>query len=153
MNNRILRYTDEAKTWNEALPIGNGRLGAMVYSGAVTDVLRLSEDTLWSGHPHPDAKGVDTSVLPEVRRLISEGKYVEAQEALSRGMPGAHSEGFLTAGDLMIEIVNAEARPAVYERALDLESATLQSSFVLPPRNAPKRISGAAKSTIISATT
>ena len=134
MKNKILFYKDEAKNWNEALPLGNGHLGAMAYSGAVTDVLRLSEDTLWSGHPHPDAKGVDTSVLPKVRKLIAKGKFIEAQDELSKGMPGAHSEGFLTAGDLCVEIAGADARPAAYERSLDLETATLTSSFVLPPR-------------------
>ncbi|MBO7358200.1 MAG: glycoside hydrolase N-terminal domain-containing protein, partial [Clostridia bacterium] len=52
--NDRLWYRQEACNWNEALPLGNGHIGAMAYGGTVRDVLRLSEDTLWSGHPHPD---------------------------------------------------------------------------------------------------
>ena len=80
---KILRYSTPAQNWNEALPLGNGRIGAMMYSGAVSDRIRLNEDTLWSGHPDPDAKPFDSSALPEIRRLLSEKKYAEAQNAIS----------------------------------------------------------------------
>src|SRR4249919_3667917 len=63
--------------WVRALPIGNGRLGAMVFGGVVNERLQLNEDTLWAGAPYdpvnPDAK----DALPEVRRLLAEGKYTD----------------------------------------------------------------------------
>src|SRR5512147_1805496 len=64
--------------WVRALPVGNGRLGAMVFGGVVHERLQLNEDTLWAGRPYdpvnPDAK----DALPEVRRLLAERKYSEA---------------------------------------------------------------------------
>ena len=136
---RILRYTQSAQNWNEALPLGNGRIGAMMYSGTVTDRISLSEDTLWSGHPDPHAKPFDTSALPEIRRLIREKKFLEAEKMISEAMPNAHSQGFLTAGDLFIEMAPAAARanaadshPIRYSRTLDLDTATLSDAFFLP---------------------
>src|ERR1700712_3061120 len=74
-----LWYREPAAIWTDALPVGNGRLGAMVFGGIKTERLQLNEDTLWSGSPtewnNPDAK----QHLPEVRRLvIEEEKYREA---------------------------------------------------------------------------
>ena len=67
--------------WVRALPVGNGRLGAMVFGGVVHERLQLNEDTLWAGRPYdpvnPDAK----DALPEVRRLIAAGQYAEAAQA------------------------------------------------------------------------
>jgi len=131
---KILRYSTPAQNWNEALPLGNGRIGAMMYSGAVSDRIRLNEDTLWSGHPDPDAKPFDSSALPEIRRLLSEKKYAEAQNAISAAMPNAHSQGYLPAGDILIDIANADSDPVNFTRTLDLESAVLEDSFTLPPR-------------------
>ncbi len=136
---RILRYSEPAQNWNEALPLGNGRIGAMMYSGTVTDRISLSEDTLWSGHPDPDAKPYDTSTLPEIRKLIREKKYKEAEKMVSDAMPNAHSQGFLTAGELLLDMAPASARanaadsrPIRYSRTLDLDSAVLTDSFFLP---------------------
>ena len=131
---KILRYSTPAQNWNEALPLGNGRIGAMMYSGAVSDRIRLNEDTLWSGHPDPDARPFDSSALPEIRRLLSEKKYAEAQSAISAAMPNAHSQGYLPAGDILIDIANADSDPVNFTRTLDLESAVLEDSFTLPPR-------------------
>jgi alpha-L-fucosidase 2 len=82
-----LRYTAAAKEWTEALPIGNGRLGAMIFGGVEKELLQLNEDTLWSGSPkdwnNPRAK----ELLPEVRELLYEGRFLEADQ-LSRDMLG-----------------------------------------------------------------
>ena len=73
-----LWYTQPAKQWVEALPVGNGRLGAMVYGDPSKELIQLNENTVWAGSPYrndnPDAR----EALPEVRRLIFEGKYKEA---------------------------------------------------------------------------
>ena len=79
----VLWYDAPAKDWTEALPVGNGRLGAMVFGGPETERLQLNEDTLWSGFPrewnNPDAK----RHLAEVRRLVlEEENYTEADNGL-----------------------------------------------------------------------
>ena len=75
-----LWYNQPAQQWVEALPVGNGRLGAMVYGDPAHEKIQLNESTVWAGQPNrndnPDAK----EALPEVRKLIFEGKYKEAQD-------------------------------------------------------------------------
>jgi alpha-L-fucosidase 2 len=81
-----LWYRQPAREWTEALAIGNGRLGAMVFGGVVEERVQLNESTLWAGGPydpsHPDA----LKALPEVRRLIFEGKYREANDLVGAKM-------------------------------------------------------------------
>ena len=77
-----LWYRTPAKEWVEALPVGNGRLGAMVFGQPTVERLQLNEGTLWAGGPydpvHPEAK----AALPEVRRLIVQGKYRDADQLI-----------------------------------------------------------------------
>lgn len=97
-----LRYKAAAKEWTEALPIGNGRLGAMIFGGVEKELLQLNEDTLWSGPPkdwnNPRAK----EVLPEVRQLLDEGRFLEADQ-LSRSMLGPNTQSYLPLGDLHLQ--------------------------------------------------
>src|SRR5665647_1053382 len=85
-DNSLLKlwYTSPAKQWVEALPVGNGRLGAMVFGDPINEVIQLNENTVWAGSPNrndnPDAK----EALPEVRKLIFEGKYREAQDIVNQ---------------------------------------------------------------------
>ncbi len=116
--------------WVRALPVGNGRLGAMVFGGVVHERLQLNEDTLWAGRPYdpvnPDAKGA----LPEVRRLLAERKYPEAAKlagAKVMSKPLAQMP-YQTVGDLALTF------PAVdtvenYRRELDLTTATARVSY------------------------
>ena len=69
-----LQYNRPAKSWNEALPLGNGRLGAMVFGGIEKEHLQLNEDTLWSGSPKDFNNSKAKEVLPRVRELIFAGK-------------------------------------------------------------------------------
>ncbi|KAG7014958.1 Alpha-L-fucosidase 2, partial [Cucurbita argyrosperma subsp. argyrosperma] len=76
-----LTFNGSAKHWTDAIPIGNGRLGAMVWGGVDTEILQLNEDTLWTGTP-ADYTNPDAPVaLREVRKLVDDGKYAEATEA------------------------------------------------------------------------
>ena len=80
-NNNKLWYDQPAKIWTEALPVGNGRLGAMVFGGVDKELLQLNEATLWSGGPvkknlNPDAY----KYLPEIRALLLKGEYQQAAE-------------------------------------------------------------------------
>ena len=76
-----LWYARPATNWNEALPIGNGRLGAMVFGGVDRERLQLNEDTLWAGGPYDPSNTNALASLPEARRLIFAGEYAEAAEA------------------------------------------------------------------------
>src|SRR3954468_9302494 len=94
-----LRYSAPAQKWVEALPIGNGRLGAMVFGGMEHERLALNEDTFWSGGPrdwnNPEAR----AILPQVRAAIFAGHYAEA-EALCKKMQGPYNETYLPLGNL-----------------------------------------------------
>src|SRR5215216_4826377 len=96
--------------WVRALPVGNGRIGAMVFGGVVHERLQLNEDTLWAGGPYdpvnPDAK----AALPEVRSLIAAGKYTDAarlstQRVMSKPLA---QMPYQTVGDLMLTFPDAE---------------------------------------------
>ena len=73
-----LLYTNAAEKWTEALPVGNGRLGAMIFGGVDREHLQLNEDTLWAGGPYDPDNTNALAALPEVRQLIFEGQYDDA---------------------------------------------------------------------------
>ena len=81
-----LWYRQPATNWVSALPVGNGRLGAMVFGGIAREKLQLNEDTLWAGGPYDPDNTNALAALPEVRRLIFDGKYAEAQKLASQKM-------------------------------------------------------------------
>jgi len=116
--------------WVRGLPVGNGRLGAMIFGGIVHERLQLSEDTLWAGRPYdpvnPDAK----DALPEVRRLLAERKYPEAAklvEAKVMSKPLAQMP-FETVGDLALTFPLVDSVEN-YRRDLDLATATAHVSY------------------------
>ena len=74
----VLWYQQPASEWNEALAIGNGRLGAMVYGGTQNEIIQFNEETLWSGQPHDYAHDGAHEVLGKLRRLLWDGKQQEA---------------------------------------------------------------------------
>lgn len=102
MSERVLRFEIEAKEWNEALPIGNGRLGAMIFGGAGRELLKLNEDSMWYGGPmsrvNPDA----LATVAKVRELLFAGRIAEAERFATRGMAGTpESQGhYLPLADL-----------------------------------------------------
>src|ERR1700728_3950721 len=117
-----LWYTQPAAQWTEALPLGNGRLGAMVFGGVEVERIQLNEDTLWSGHPrdwnNPEAR----KYLPVVRRLVlEEEKYVEAG-AVCQKMQGPFNESYLPLGNLRLRLETAGGVSG-YRRELDLDTA------------------------------
>lgn len=135
----ILRYQSEAKDWNEALPIGNAFLGAMVFGDPVRNHFQLNEDSIWYGGPmkrnNPDArKNLDT-----VRKLLLDGKTSEAEELLCEAFAGTPSSPrmYQTAGDLYIEnedLINIDTNSTVpvvynYERYLDIDNSICGYSF------------------------
>ncbi|MEO8374212.1 MAG: glycoside hydrolase family 95 protein [Sphingomonas bacterium] len=128
-----LWYRQPAHEWTEALPIGNGRLGAMVFGGTAHERLQLNEDTLWAGGPYDPVNPEAHATLPEVRRLIFAGRYAEAQ-ALANAKVMAKpltQMPYQTVGDLLIDIPNVDAASVTgYERELDIDAAIATTRFV-----------------------
>jgi alpha-L-fucosidase 2 len=123
-----LWYRQPATQWTEALPIGNGRLGAMVFGGVETERLQLNEDTLWSGHPRDTAQPQARDYLPAVRRLvIDEGRYVEAGE-LSKKMQGPFTQSYQPLGNLYLRFAHGD-RATDYRRELDLGAAVVRVTY------------------------
>ena len=127
-----LWYKKPAAEWNEALPLGNGRLGAMVFGRPGQERIQLNEESIWSGgyrdRNNPEAK----TYIPEIRRLIKSGRLDEA-EALSRfalsGTP-EFQRTYQTLGDLEISFPEIkEENTDDYQRSLCLERAVAETSF------------------------
>lgn len=124
-----LWYSRPASQWTEALPIGNGRLGAMVYGGVEEELLQLNEATLWSGGPvkknvNPEA----FSHLAELRSALFNEDFSGARK-LAQQMQGVYSQSYLPLGDLKISQDFKGAKVSAYRRELDISRATATTSF------------------------
>lgn len=116
-----LWYNQPASRWEEALPVGNGRIGGMIYGGALNENIALNEDTLWSGFPR-DTQNYDAiRHLKTARELIFSGKYKEAETLIESKMLGRGVESYQPLGNLIIEQKTA-GEVSQYCRELDLES-------------------------------
>jgi len=122
-----LWYRRPAVQWVEALPVGNGRLGAMVFGGVERERLQLNEDTLWSGGPRDWNNPGARAALAEVRRRIDAGDYVGADEA-AKGMQGPYTESYLPLGDLRLAFEHGDVASR-YRRDLDLRAAVAGVSY------------------------
>ena len=120
----VLWYDKPAAKWDEALPIGNGRLGAMVFGTAPGERLQFNEDTLWTGIPRDYANPDAHQSLAEIRRLLFEGKQKEAEKLAGEKFMSVplRQEFYEPYGDLLIAFAGHES-PAEYRRDLDLDSA------------------------------
>ncbi|MFS2020967.1 glycoside hydrolase N-terminal domain-containing protein, partial [Massilia sp. CT11-108] len=125
-----LWYERPAGPWVEALPVGNGRLGAMVYGRPLQERLQLNEDTLWAGGPYRfDNPGFKTA-LPRVRALIDAGRFIEARDLVSKDMIAkpATQMPYGAAGDLLLDF-HGLTPTAAYRRSLDLDTAIATTRF------------------------
>jgi alpha-L-fucosidase 2 len=130
VSNLLLWYGEPAHEWVRALPVGSGRLGAMVFGGPDLDRLQLNEDTLWGGGPY-DPNNPDALVaLPEARRLVFEGKYCEARDLAEARMMARPlwQMPYQVLGDLEMAFpgMNAFER---YRRELRLDTAVARTTF------------------------
>lgn len=127
-NSVFLYYTEPATYWEGALPLGSGRLGAMVYGGTEHEKLALNEDTLWSGLPEHAYSGKVFENLPAARKMIRERRFTEADEFISREILDHDSQSYLPAGKLKFEF-KLNGTVSNYMRSLDLENALAGTTF------------------------
>src|SRR5690349_7960209 len=126
----LLWYRAPAANWNEALPVGNGRLGAMVFGGVVDERLQLNEDSVWAGQKLDRVNPQAAGSLPEIRRLLFAGKPAVAEAiadktiiSVPRRMPP-----YQTLGDLGIHF-QIDGVTSDYRRELDLDQAIARVRF------------------------
>ncbi|MEE1940703.1 glycoside hydrolase family 95 protein [Streptomyces sp. TRM 70361] len=143
-----LWYPRPAAEWLQALPVGNGRLGAMVFGGTGTERLQLNEDTLWAGGPHDYGNPRALAALPEVRRLVLAGRRDEAQALADRDLMGVpvRQMPYQTVGELLLSFPGGApgtgsgtgpgdgrggtAEVSGYRRELDLATAVASVEYV-----------------------
>jgi len=125
-----LWYRQPAQQWVEALAIGSGRLGAMVFGGIPQERLQLNEDTLWGGGPYDQNNPEALGALPEARRLVFEGKFLEADKLIDKKMI-AKPRGqmpYQTLGDLLLTFPTVNS-VADYRRELNLDTAIARVTY------------------------
>jgi alpha-L-fucosidase 2 len=120
------------KVWENALPVGNGRLGAMVYGNVEREILKLNEHTLWSGGPYQNDVPETINYLAEIRQLIFDGKHKAAENLANKVMFGKKSSGqiFQPAGNLELSFSGQEVYKN-YRRELDLGKAVAKTSYTV----------------------
>ncbi len=128
-----LWYDRPAVLWTEALPLGNGRLGAMVYGNATADTIQLNEDSFWSGSPYNNNNLKAKEALQEIRKLINEGNYVEAQKLSMQAITAdynttAYGQVYQSIGNLVLDMIG-QKDVKNYRRELDLETAVATTSY------------------------
>jgi alpha-L-fucosidase 2 len=128
-----LWYRTPAQVWNrEALPIGNGNLGAMIFGGVEKERLQVNEHSLWSGHPEVIDSPKTLEALPKVRQLLFEGKYTEAQQMASREMmieTPKPAPAYQTLCDLLFDFAHGGAAPEDYRRELNLDTGIARVEY------------------------
>jgi alpha-L-fucosidase 2 len=127
---RLWYDSPSGNTWENALPIGNGKLGAMVYGNVEKEIIQLNEHTVWSGSPHRNDNPGSLAAMPEIRRLIFEGRQKEAEELANNVIisKGSHGQKFEPVAGLEIVFHRHEAYKN-YFRELDIERAVAKTSY------------------------
>jgi alpha-L-fucosidase 2 len=133
-NNDYLKlwYNAPAGKWVEALPVGNGRLGAMVFGTAAQEKIQLNEETIWAGQPNNNINPEALAAIPEIRKLMFAGKFREAQQKADEKVMNQTNQGmaYQPAGDLNIAFPGHENTEAYY-RELDITSAIATTRYTV----------------------
>lgn len=130
-NNKYQLYYDKpAQTWTEALPLGNGRIGAMVFGNPGVERIQLNESTIWAGQPNNNANPDALENIPKVRELVFQGKYLEAQDLATAKVMSKTNSGmpYQSFGDLYLSFPQ-HAGYKNYKRELSLDSAIATVSY------------------------
>lgn len=120
-----LWYSHPAEKWVEALPVGNGRLGAMIFGNPTEERIQLNENTVWAGSPYNNANPKALKALPVIRKLIFEGDYEKTQDMANKEIISQTAQGmpYQTVGSLYLNFPGSENYTNYY-RDLNLEEAT-----------------------------
>lgn len=146
-----LWYDRPAKNWNQALPIGNGRLGGMIFAGIEEEFLQLNEDSVWYGGPR-DRNNPDTrKYLGQIRQFLMEGKIKKAEELIVPAMSGLpenqrHYQPFI---DLEIKTGHDKEKVKDYRRELNIEQAVARTAYTLGEVNYQREFFSSAPDQVI----
>jgi alpha-L-fucosidase 2 len=126
----VLWYDRPAAQWIEALPIGNGRLGAMVFGGTADERLQFNEDTVWTGRPHEYQHEGAVRFLPQIRQMLFEGRQKEAEDLAGKEFMSVplRQKAYQAFGDLRLHLPGHED-VTDYRRDLDLDTAVAKVSY------------------------
>jgi alpha-L-fucosidase 2 len=132
-NPLVLWYRQPAIRWMESLPVGNGRLGAMVFGGTDCERIALNESTLWSGEPGAHENPATREHLAEIRTALFEGRYAQAQSLCQRYVVGRRRNygTHLPMGDLLLRFANSGNEVREYRRELDLDRAIARVAYAV----------------------
>jgi alpha-L-fucosidase 2 len=132
-NDLRLWFIHPASTWNEALPVGNGKLGAMIFGGVHAERLQLNESSVWTGKDVDFVNPAAKAALPEVRKLLFAGKYAAAQKMAKEKMMGDKkvSSNYQTLGDLLLDFEHSTGDVSNYRRELDIDSAIARVNYTI----------------------
>ncbi|MVM35190.1 glycoside hydrolase family 95 protein [Spirosoma sp. HMF4905] len=124
-------YNQPAAVWTEALPVGNGRIGGMIFGRVDEELIQLNESTLWSGGPvsgnvNPEAP----TYLPQIRQALAQDDYKQAV-ALAKKMQGLYTQSYMPLGDLILKQDVKGAKPSAYYRDLDIQKAVATTRFTV----------------------
>lgn len=126
-----LYYHTPATQWTEVLPVGNGRLGGMIWGTVTEEKIGLNDIAVWSGIPGEERHSDAVSQLEKVRSLIFAEQYKKAELLIEDCMLGPFSESYLPVGDLLIGMAHGEADPGSYRRTLDIETAVASVTYTV----------------------
>lgn len=130
-NTLKLWYSQPAKIWEEALPLGNGKTGAMVFGRVNRERFQLNDGTLWSGAPEAGNNPKGPAALPLVRQAVFEGAYDRAAEIWKKNLQGPYSARYLTMADLFLDFNLKDSIPTAYRRELDISNAVSTVTYTL----------------------
>ncbi|WP_433810917.1 glycosyl hydrolase family 95 catalytic domain-containing protein [Flavobacterium johnsoniae] len=135
-----LQYNQPAVEWTEALPIGNGTLGAMVFGRVDSELIQLNEATLWSGGPVQ--KNINPNAFQNLALIREALKAEDFDKAynLTKNMQGAYSESFMPLGDLILKQDFGEKKPDFYNRSLDIQTGLAVTNFKVDGVNYKREI-------------
>lgn len=126
-----LWYTSPAAEWNEALPIGNGRLGGMVYGKTSLERIQLNEDTLWYGGAGRGKNPNAAPYIDDIRQMLQEGRQAEAEHLARMALTSSpkYEQPYQPLGDLLLKFLDAEETVEDYRRELDLERSMVTVTY------------------------
>ncbi|MEA5402727.1 glycoside hydrolase family 95 protein [Arcicella sp. DC2W] len=122
-------FNTPASNWNEAIPIGNGRMGSMIFGTVNQELIQTNDDTFWSGEPRNIQKPGTYQYLEEIRKQIKHGNTSEAQKLINSHMLGAWNQSYMPLADILLRMNQDETQATAYKRSLDLSTGIVTIAY------------------------